>query len=81
MNGDRLMKSVTPFDYRHPRLVARVRMAVGVWLLILTAILLGSDRSAWWALLLLPGAALNFYLARRARAIGARTNLTDARRS
>jgi hypothetical protein len=80
MNGDWPMKLVTPYSYRHPRLVARVRVGVGVWLLILTAIVYGSDRSDWWGLLLIPAAALHFYLAYRLpRAISARTNSTDAK--
>jgi hypothetical protein len=81
MNGDRLTKFVSPYGYRHPRFVAWVRTGVGVWLLILTGILYGSGTNGWWALVLVPGAALNFYLAYRARAISERTNLTDARQS
>jgi hypothetical protein len=65
MNGDRLIKPATPYGYRHPLLVARVRKGVGVWLLILTAVLYGKGQGGWWGLLLIPAAALNFYLARR----------------
>lgn len=80
MNGDSLLKLATPYSYRHPRLVARVRVAVGVWLLILTAILCGPGNGGWWGLLLVPAAALHFYLAfRLPRAISARTNSADAR--
>jgi hypothetical protein len=79
MNDDRLMKLVTPYNCRHPLLVARVRVGVGVWLLILTAVLCGHGQGGWWGLLLVPAAALHFYLAYRVpRAIGARTNSTDA---
>jgi hypothetical protein len=79
MNDDRLIKAVTPYNYRHPLLIARVRIAVGVWLLILTAVLYGYGQSGWWGLLLVPAAALHFYLAYRVpRAISARTNSTDA---
>jgi hypothetical protein len=67
MNGDSLMKFVTPQSYGHPRLVARVRIGVGVWLLILTAILYGSGNGGWWGLLLVPAAGLHFYLAYRVR--------------
>jgi hypothetical protein len=49
--------------YGHPRLMARVRIGVGIWLLALTAILLGSGY--WWGALLLAPAALHFYLAYR----------------
>lgn len=64
MNGDRLIKPVTPYGYRHPLLVARVRIGVGVWLLILTAVLYGRGQGGW-AGLLVPVAALCFYLAHR----------------
>jgi hypothetical protein len=40
-----------------------VRIAVGIWLLILAAILCGSGY--WWGVLLLAPAALHFYLAYR----------------
>jgi hypothetical protein len=80
MNGDRLMKLVPPYEYRHAQLCARMRVGVGVWLLILTAILYGYDRGGWWRVLLAPTAALLFYIAYRLpRAISARTNSTDAR--
>jgi hypothetical protein len=79
MNGDRVIVPVTRFDYRHPLLVARVRIGVGVWLLILTGLLLHYGQDARWLLLLLPAAALNFYLAyRMPRAIRARTSSRDA---
>jgi hypothetical protein len=74
------MKLVTPYGYRHPLVVARVRIGVGVWLLVLTAILYGYDRGGWWGVLLLPAAALHFYLAYRVpRAIRATANSTHAR--
>ena len=80
MNADSVMKLAPSYEYRHPRLFARVRAGIGVWLLILTAILYGSDRSGWWGLLLLSAAALLFFLAYRLpRAISARTNSTDAK--
>jgi hypothetical protein len=80
MNTDRLMKLVPPCEYRHARLFARMRVGVGVWLLILTAILYGYDRGGWWRALLAPTAALLFYIAYRLpRAISARTNSTDAK--
>jgi hypothetical protein len=75
MNDDWLLKFVPSYEYRHPRLFARVRVGVGVWLLILTAILYGYDRGGWWGALLIPAAALLFYAAYRLpRAISARTN-------
>jgi hypothetical protein len=82
MNGDLLMKLVPSVEYRHAVLFARVRIGVGVWLLILTAILYGYDRGGWWRVLLLPTAAVLFYVAYRLpRAIRARTKSADARAS
>ncbi len=73
MDDDRILKLVSPYGYRHPLVVARVRIGVGVWLLILTAIAYGKGQGGW-GVLLIPAAALNFYLAyREPRAISART--------
>jgi hypothetical protein len=47
-------------------LVARVRIASGVWLLVLTGLLYANGKSLWWGLLLVPAATLHFYLAYRA---------------
>jgi hypothetical protein len=80
MNGDSLMKLVPSLEHRHPVLFARIRMGVGVWLLILAAILYGYDRGGWWRVLLIPAAAALFYIAYRLpRAMAARTNPRDAR--
>jgi hypothetical protein len=80
MTNDRLMKLVPPVEYRHARLFARMRIGVGVWLLVLAAILYGYDRGGWWRVLLVPIAALLFYIAYRLpRAIGARRSSTDAK--
>ena len=57
------MRLVPSYDRRHPRLIARVRIGVGVWLLVLAAILCGYGY--WWGVLLLAPAALHFYLAYR----------------
>ncbi len=64
MHDDRIML-VTSHGYKHPQLVARVRVGVGIWLLILTAILHGYGVSSWRGVLLIPAAALCFYLAYR----------------
>ena len=80
MNGDSLMRVVPAVEYRHAVLFARIRMAAGVWLLILAAILYGYDRGGWWRVLLVPTAGLLFYVAYRLpRAIRARPNSTDAK--
>lgn len=49
----------------YPRQVACVRIGVGIWLLVLTAILYGSGHGGQWAWLLVVGAALHFYVAYR----------------
>ena len=77
-NASGPLKLVPRYEYRHPRVFAGIRMAAGVWLLILTAILYGYDRGGWWGALLIPGAAGHFYFAyllhRLPRAAGARMN-------
>ena len=53
------------WERRHPRLIIRVRIAIGIWLLILGAILVGDGY--WWGAVMLAPAALHFYLAHRLR--------------
>jgi hypothetical protein len=53
------------WERRHPRLIIRVRVAIGIWLLVLGAILLGGGY--WWGVLMVAPAALHFYLAHRLR--------------
>jgi hypothetical protein len=69
------------WERRRPRLFARLRVAGGVWLLILAALLFGFDRGGWWlAALLLLAAAADFYCAYRLpRAIEAGRRTKDAR--
>jgi hypothetical protein len=53
------------WERRHPRLIVRVRVAIGSWLLVVGAILLGERY--WWGALMVAPAALHFYLAYRLR--------------
>ena len=53
------------WERRHWRLIARLRVAIGIWLLVLGAILLGGGY--WWGVLMVLPAALHFYLAYRLR--------------
>jgi hypothetical protein len=55
------------WERRHARVMAPVRVAIGIWLLVLTSILYGYGRGGWWGALLLPSAALHFFLAYRLR--------------
>jgi hypothetical protein len=48
---------------RHPRVKARIRIGVGVWLLVLAAIACG--KGYWWGVLLVAPATLHLYLAYR----------------
>ena len=65
MNGYQAIKRVFQLGSRYPRQVAAVRIAVGVWLLCLTAILYGSGHGGQWGWLLVVAAAVNFALAYR----------------
>jgi hypothetical protein len=53
------------WEYRHWRVTVPVRILSGIWLLTLTAILYGYNRDSWLAVLLVPAAALHFYVAYR----------------
>jgi hypothetical protein len=65
MDGYPSIKRVFQLGSRHPQQVARVRVGVGIWLLLLTAILYGSGHGGQWGWLLLVAAALHFCLAYR----------------
>jgi hypothetical protein len=54
-----------PWEYRHARLMLPVRALIGIWLVVLTLILYGYHRGGLWGVLLVPAAALHFYLAYR----------------
>ncbi|MGH2874575.1 MAG: hypothetical protein ACRDL5_19210 [Solirubrobacteraceae bacterium] len=56
--------SLLTLGSRYPRRVGGLRVAIGVWLLVLTAILAGSSHGAWgW--LLVPFALVHFVWAYR----------------
>jgi hypothetical protein len=59
------IKRVFQLGSRYPQQVARVRVGVGIWLLLLTAVLYGSGHGGQWGWLLVVGAALHFALAYR----------------
>jgi hypothetical protein len=61
----RQTKVPTSWEYRHSRLVIPVRVVSGAWLVFLTAVLYGYGRGGWWGALLVPAAALHFYIAYR----------------
>ncbi len=47
----------------HPRRWIAIRVASGVWLLVLTAVLYAYGVGGWWGALLVPAGALHFYWA------------------
>jgi hypothetical protein len=49
---------VTSWDYHHPSALAGVRLAAGIWLVVLSTLLIAS--SDWWAAPLLAAAAMLF---------------------
>jgi|SRR5690242_11720698 hypothetical protein len=53
------------WEYRHASLMLPVRIATGIWLVVLTGILYGYGRGGWWGALLVPAAVLHFYIAYR----------------
>jgi hypothetical protein len=59
------MTAGSPYGRKHPLAVGRIRIAVGIWLLVLTGLVFARGVSGWWAVLLLPAAGLHFYLAYR----------------
>lgn len=57
------MQARLALEREHPRRWIAVRIASGVWLLALTAVLYAFGVGGWWAVLLVPAAALHFYWA------------------
>jgi hypothetical protein len=53
------------WEYGHRRVMVPVRVLSGIWLVVLTAILYGYGLGGWWGVLLVPAAALHFYVAYR----------------
>ena len=65
MDGYQSIKRVFQLGTRYPQQVARLRVGVGIWLLVLTAVECGSGYGGQWAWLLAVTAALHFGLAYR----------------
>ena len=53
------------WERRHWRLIVRLRVTIGIWLLVVGGILL--SYGYWWGILIFVAAALHFYLAYRLR--------------
>ncbi len=65
MDSHQPTKRLSALGRRYPRRVALVRVAVGIWLLFLTAVLHRSGHGAEWEWLQAATAALHFGLAYR----------------
>jgi hypothetical protein len=65
MDNRQPTRNILTLGSRHPRQVAALRVAIGVWLLIVTAGLYHAGHAGQWAWLLVPTAALHFALAHR----------------
>jgi hypothetical protein len=53
------------WERRHWRLIVRMRVTIGIWLLVVGSILL--SYGYWWGVLIFVAAALHFYFAYRLR--------------
>jgi len=65
MDGYQMIKRLVGLGYRYPLQIALLRVGVGIWLLVLTAILYSSGHGGDWGWLLVVAAAVNFGLAYR----------------
>lgn len=65
MDSHQSTKRLSTLGRRYPRQVALVRVAVGIWLLFLTAVLYRSGHAGQWGWLLAATAVLHFGLAYR----------------
>jgi hypothetical protein len=65
MDSHQPVKRALTLGDRYPRQVALLRVAVGIWLLLLTAVLSRSGHGGLWVWLLAATAALHFGLAYR----------------
>ena len=59
------LRTSLAWEYRHRRVMVPVRVVIGIWLVVLTAIMYGYGVGGWWGLLLVPAAAAHFYIAYR----------------
>jgi hypothetical protein len=65
MDSHQPTRNILTLGSRYPRQVAALRVAIGIWLLIVTAALYHSGHAGQWAWLLVPTAVLHFALAYR----------------
>jgi hypothetical protein len=65
MDNSHFTQRITRLGGNHPRQVAWLRIAIGIWLLCLTVVLCGSGHGGQWAWLLAVGTAVHFGYAYR----------------
>jgi hypothetical protein len=65
MQNSHFTKRVNRLGATHPRQVAWLRIAIGIWLLCLMAVLYGSGHGGQWAWLLSVGTVVHFGYAYR----------------
>jgi hypothetical protein len=65
MHNSHFTKRVNRLGATHPHQVAWLRIAIGIWLLCLMAVLYASGHGGQWAWLLAVGTALHFGYAYR----------------
>jgi hypothetical protein len=63
----RRMRIPSAWDYRHAKWVFPMRLIIGLWLLFLSAVLLGYGRAQLWTIATIPAMLLHFYIAYRIR--------------
>jgi hypothetical protein len=65
MDNSHFTKRINRLGAKHPRQVAWLRIAIGVWLLCLMAVLYSTGHGGQWAWLLAVGTAVHFAYACR----------------
>ena len=63
----RRIRASGDWDRRHARWMFPVRIVSGLWLLVLTCLLLGYHRGQLWTILTIPSMLAHFYVAYRIR--------------
>lgn len=70
MDRNRVIRIMPAWEKRHAKPLALFRVAVGIWLLGLTAVLIAYHRAGWWPALLVPAALAHIYWAHLLLRIG-----------
>jgi hypothetical protein len=79
MQSSHFTKRVNRLGAKRPRQIAWLRIAIGIWLLCLMAVLYGSGHGGQWAWLLAVGTAVHFGYAYRLFRFAGRDSKPPAR--